>query len=132
MARDLLSERMAERVLGLRIQRRLQDELGVAQLPQRLIDLGFGPVGGGDQQVAAKVLADRGGRLQDVLGLRTEAVDARGKDRVDSRRHRDVVDLRHEPVAARLALERSGLGELADDLFDEERVALASSHRSSR
>ena len=53
-----------------------------------------------------------------------EPVDAGGEDRLHGGRHAGVLDRAGEAVGAALALQVAALGQLADDLLDEERVAL--------
>ena len=52
-----------------------------------------------------------------------EPVDPGRQHRLHAGRHAGVLDRPRQPVGAALALEVAGLGELADDLLDEERVA---------
>ena len=67
-----------------------------------------------------------------LLGVGAEAVDPGGEDRLHGGRHAGVLDRPRQPVGAALALEVAALGQLADDLLDEEGVALRCARGSAR
>ena len=55
---------------------------------------------------------------------RAEPVEARGQERLDRRRHRDLADVVGEPPVALDPAERALVDEHRDELLDEQRVAL--------
>jgi hypothetical protein len=79
------------------------------------------------QERRRKARADHGRRLQDQLVALGETVEARGEQRLDGRRNRQLVDrlAQLEPAAAPGAagFERAAVDQRLDDLFDEEGVA---------
>ena len=121
---DLAGERVAEGEDPLRVELRFVEEAGLGQLAEHRVDLVRLEPGGHPQRSRAELLADHRGDLQQLLGVGVEPVDAGGEDRLHGDRHTRVLDRAHQAVGAALALEVAGLGQLADDLLDEERVAL--------
>ena len=78
--RDFVGERVLERVLEVRKEPGLVEELRGLQVSQLGAHLGLRRVGDGQEQREGHVLADDGGRLEQSLGLGRQAVDARGQD----------------------------------------------------
>jgi hypothetical protein len=75
---------------------------------------------------AADVLADHGGGLEHApLALR-QSVDARGQERLHGVRHRELLHLCHQPVAAALAREMARLDQRPHDFLGEEGVSAGS------
>src|SRR5262245_53111256 len=85
--RDLVRERMLERVLDLGEESRLVQELGGLQPCQTLAQLALAQVSDGFKQVERHVLADDRGGLQQTLVLRVEAINAGGNDGLRGRRY---------------------------------------------
>jgi hypothetical protein len=75
-----VSERVLERVLEVRKEPGLVEELRGLQASQLGAHLVLRRVGNGQEQRHRHILADDGGRLEQALGLGRQAVDARGQD----------------------------------------------------
>ena len=71
---------MLERVLEVRKEPGLVEELRGLEVSQLGAHLGLRSVGDGQEQRHGHVFADDGGRLEQSLGLGRQAVDARGQD----------------------------------------------------
>ena len=121
---DLLGQRVAERVLHARKEAELVEEISGLEDGEVAPDLVLRHVGDGLEQYQRHILADDGGRLQQALRLRRQAIDAWGQDGVDRGRELDALDGLDQPIRAPLARQRLGLHERADALLDEEGVAL--------
>ena len=122
--RDLVRERVLERVLEVGEKLRLVHELGGLEVrkapPQRfLVDLDNRA-----QKGERNVRPDDRGSLEHALFLRIEPVDARGDDGLHRRRHLQRVGRLHEPVGAALADQRASLDQRAHALLEEKRAAL--------
>src|SRR5262245_14622825 len=109
--RDLVGERMLERVLQIRKQTRLVQELGRLQMREPAPKILFTQIGDGQQQRERHVLADDGGRLEQSLVVQREAVDARRENRLDRRGYLGRRGIAREPVGATATDERSRLDE---------------------
>ncbi len=120
---DLAGQRVAEGEQPFRVELGFVEEAGVGQRAEARVQLPGLEPGAEPQRPLAELLADHRGDLQQLLVGGVEAVDAGGKDRLDVGRHPRALHRPGQPVAAALALQPSGLGQLADDLLDEERVA---------
>ena len=120
--RNLVREGMPERVLQLRKQSRLMEELAGLQARQPLGDRVRRCVGDRLEQRTRHVLADGGGRLQQDLLSRGKPVDA-GREHGKYRRGhvRDVGQMRHVVVAAR-AGQCAALDEIAHAFLEEKRI----------
>ena len=124
LVRDLLRERVLERVLGLGIQRLLEDELRADQVAERRRQLLLVQPGDESNRRLREALADYGSGSQHSLLSLFEAIDACRQDRSHRGSDLDLCDRLDESVAAARALEGAFLDEKLDELFDEEGVAL--------
>jgi len=122
----LLDQRVAKAVLGLGPAARLPDELEPLKLVQRVLRRGSEHAF--EERQAERPAEGRGGG-EDVVARRREAVDPREQELFDRRRdlHRDVV---LEAVTPRLADERAGHEERADELFEVEGIPLGLAEHS--
>ena len=122
--RDLLGERVCEGVRDLRVELDLVQELALLEPAKAGPQLVLGDVGGRREQPARDVLADGGGRLQHLLVLGGESIDARGERGVHAlgnmRDRRGLL----RAVRPALAGEDAVLHEVADALLEEEGIAL--------
>src|SRR5262245_63905502 len=108
MVRDLLRQRVPERVLRVRTRPYLMDELRFLERgedrPERAIvepdDL--------PEEWLIELLPDHGRRLEHVLPVLPEAIDAGGEERVDGRRDGQRLERRGEPVGPRASGEGAG------------------------
>ena len=75
------------------------------------------------QIFVAEAHSDHCRRAQCSLGRRFETVDARGDRRLQRGRHTDFSDVASRRIGAADPFEQAALGEVADDLLGEERVA---------
>jgi len=82
--RDFMSERVLERVLQVREEPGLVEELRGLEVSQLGAHLVLRRVSNGQEQRHGHVLADDGGGLEQSLGLGPQAVDARGQDGLNS------------------------------------------------
>ena len=82
--RDLVGERVLERVLELGEEPGLVEELGGLEVRELGAALLLRSVGDGVKQRERHVLADDGGGLEQPLVLGRQPVDARGQDRLDT------------------------------------------------
>ena len=78
--RDFVGERVLERVLEVRKEPGLVEELRGLEVRQLGAHLVLRRVGNGQEQRQGHVLADDRGGLEQALGLGRQAVDARGQD----------------------------------------------------
>src|SRR6478752_6683553 len=76
----------------------------------------------GGQQVKVESRADDRRRAQRALSRPIETVDARGDGRLKGGGHANLSDLCRRHVCARLPAQHSTLGQVAHDLFGEERI----------
>ena len=120
---DLPGERVAEGQHPLGVELGFVEEAAVDQLAEGGVELLLAQPGGEAERSRPDLLAHHRGDLQQLLGVRVEAVDASGEDRLHGCRHAGLLDRADQAVGAALALEVAGLDQLADDLLDEERVA---------
>ena len=74
------------------------------------------------QQYEGHVLADNGGRLEQLLVVRREPVDPGRQDHLDSRRDLDRLDRPRQTIRAALPGQRPRLHQRADALLDEEGI----------
>jgi hypothetical protein len=115
-------ERMLERVLRLRVEDDLVEELGVLQCAERRGPFGIGKLHDTLQDRLRDPLADHCCALEHVLLPLRQPVDARGQDGVDRVGNRQVLDGPDEAVGAPGPLEVPRLGERPHRFLDEERV----------
>ena len=120
---DLPHQRMPEGVLRLGVKLRLEDELGIRKLAQRGVEFGLRQCDHLPQQPARELTPDYGRVLQHQLLAVGETIDSRRQHRLDRRWDFDLDPGMGEPEYARLPLEHPALGERADDLLAEERIA---------
>jgi hypothetical protein len=121
-------------------QRRLAQEpgrVGLDQLaaPERFqarVEIGLLPRQQVGEGGARELPADHRRALEHRAFLRTQPLDANGEQRVDGGRHLELRDLDPGGPAVALALQRAVLDEHADQLADEERVALAGREHAAR
>ena len=96
-----MGERVLERVLEIRKQPRLVEELGGLEVVEPAAERLVRQLGDRLEQRERHVLADDGGDLEEALVLRGEPVDARRQDRLDRGRDLDRLDRLRQPVAPR-------------------------------
>ena len=108
---------MPEGVLGAWGEPHLIDQLRAQQLVDHRIDHQRG------QQLRAEAGADHRRRVQRPLGRGVEPVDARRDGRLHRGRHAQLGDIRPTDILTVLAGQHPALGQLADHLFGEKRVA---------
>jgi hypothetical protein len=87
------------------------------------VEIVFVLLGNGGKQGERDVLADDGSRLEQLLVISRQTVDARRKDCLDGRRDLDPVHWLRERVCATLPPQDTGLDQRSHALFDEERIA---------
>ena len=121
---DLLRERMLERVLGLGIERRLVNELALAERADCGVELARVELHHASQQRLRELAADHRRRLQHGLRGVGEAVDARREHDLHARRQLERGARPREAVRAVRAREGARLDQGLDDLLREERVPL--------
>src|SRR5947199_9018753 len=85
-----LRERMLERVLGLRVERRFVQEVRRDQRPQGRGELVFGNRRNVTQYRFGNFLADHRGRLEHLFSPLRKAIDSRGENRLDRSRQRQI------------------------------------------
>ena len=122
---DVAGERALEAVDDVGEQARLVEKPCGLQAYQRPPDALGGNVHDRLEQRLRHVGADHGRRLEQQLLVAGEPIDARGEDGLHGRGHLDRLELAGQPIGPALADERVGLDESPDDLFEEERVAVA-------
>jgi hypothetical protein len=120
--RDVVGERVLERVLAVRKEPGLVEELRGLQVSQLGPHLGLRRVGNGQEQRHGHVLADDGSGLEQSLGLRRQAVDTRGQNGLNGGGDRQVLDGPGEPVGAALADEGRRLHQSPHTLLEEEGI----------
>src|SRR5215471_5745616 len=118
--RDLVSERVLEGKLEIRIELRLAYELGGLQAVESLTECFFRKLRDRLQQSPRHVLADNGAHVQEALVVRGEAVDARRQHHLDGGRDLDGVNRLRQPILATLAIQRLRLLQRPDRLLQEE------------
>ena len=116
-----MSERVLERVLQIRKEPDLVEELRGLEVGQLGAHLGLRSVGDGQEQRHGHFLADDGGRLEQALGLGCETVDARGQDGLHGGGDLKVLDGR-VAVGAALAGQGRRLDEGSHTFLEEERI----------
>ena len=112
--------RLAEEPAGvgfdeLAAPQRLEPRVEIADLARQ--ELG--------QRSPREVPPDHRGPLQDRALLRTQPLDAGGQQRVDGGRHLEIGELDARGPAVAFPFERAVVDQHADQLADEERIALA-------
>jgi hypothetical protein len=122
--RDVVRQRVLERVLDVREQRGLVEELRGLELVEAGAQRVVVEAGDGAQEGERHVLADHGGGLEQPLVLGRQSIDARGEDRLHGWRDLDGLRRLRQTVIAELADEGPGLDQGPDALFEEERIAL--------
>jgi hypothetical protein len=103
LVRNFVSERVLERVLEVREEPGLVEELRSLEVGQLGAYLGLGRVGDGQEQRHRHVFADDRASLEQPLGLGPQPVDTCGQDGLHSGGDRQLLDGPGEPVAAALA-----------------------------
>ena len=120
----VVSERVLERVLDVRKEPDLVEELRGLEAGEIGAHIVLWRVGNGQEQRHRHVLADDGGRLEQSLGLGREAVDAGSQDGLNSGGNRQLLDGPAEPVGAAVADEGGRLHEGPHTFFEEEGIRL--------
>src|SRR5262249_24347191 len=120
--RHLVRQRMRERVLDLGEELRLIEELRGAQPIEPPAEGLVRELGDVLKDRTRNVVADDGGRLQQALVVRSEAVDTRRQHGLNRRWHLELVDRLHQAIPSRLADQQMRLLQRPDDLLQEERV----------
>ncbi len=128
----LVRERVLEGVLQVREELRLVEELRLLQMrepaPQGLLRL----LRDRREQRVGHVLADHRGRLQELLLLWRQPVDARRQDRLHRGRDLQRLHRPRQPVRSALSRQRARLHQRAHRLLQEERVAALDQHLRER
>src|SRR5437016_1428497 len=122
--RDLVRQRVRERVLDLREELRLVDELRGAQAIEAPTEGFIRQLGNLLKDGQRDVIAHDGGRLQETLVLRSEAIDARRQHGLDRRRHVERMDRLRQAIPSWLSDQEIRLHQRSDGLFEEERIAV--------
>ena len=107
-----MGQRVLERVLGIRKQGRLVEELGGPETFEAERQVLAADVGNRLQQLKRDVLAHHGGGLQEALLGRRQAIDPGGQDRLHRSRHLDGLHRPGQP-GARAAGKHPGLDQSA-------------------
>ena len=113
---------MLERVLEVRKEPGLVEELRGLELSQLGAYLGLRRVGDGQEQRHGHVLTDHRGRLEQALGLPGQAVDTRGQDGLHGGGDRQTFDRSGEPVGAALAGQGARLHQGPHSLLKEQGI----------
>jgi hypothetical protein len=121
--RHLLGQGVPEAVGGLVRDRLLLEELGRAQGGQGPEQVVLGERRHPAEDGGGEAPPDDRRRLEDLLPLLPEPVDAGGQHRLDGGGHADLVEGAGQPVGPGLSGQGAVLDQGADDLLDEERVA---------
>ena len=122
--RHLVRQRVRERVLDLREELRLVDELCGAQAIEAPTEGFIRQFGNLLKDGQRDVIAHDGGRLQETLVLRSEAIDARRQHGLDRRRHVERMDRLRQAIPSWLSDQEIRLHQRSDGLFEEERIAV--------
>ena len=122
--RDLVREGVLERVLEVREQARLVQELRALESTEPLVQPILVEAGDREQQAERDALAHDGRRLEQAFVAGRQPVDPSGEDRLDRRRHADGVERPRNAIGAASTGEHTALGERPDAFLEEERVAL--------
>src|SRR5262245_6744698 len=120
----LVRKRVLERVLEVREEPRLVEELRGLQARELGAYAILGRVDDGQEQREWHVLADDGSGLKEPLALRREAIDAGRQDRLHGGRNRQALDRSREPVGAARADQHSRLDQRPHALLKVERIRL--------
>ncbi len=126
--RDLVRERVLERVLEIREQPRLVEQLGGLQVGEPAPQLFFSEVGHRQQKRERHALADDRGCLEQPFVLGRQTIDARRKDRLDRRRHLGRRGVAGELIGPAFAGEGLGLHQRSHAFLEEQRVAFGPGH----
>ena len=121
----VVDQRVLEDVLELGRARALTDEVEVPELGERDIE-GLRFLREGAEQAVEERAADDRGELEHALDVVVEPIDVRDEQPLHGVRDRDPVEgIRRTPLATLLVEhDRAEIEEHADDLFDEEGIAL--------
>src|SRR5262245_1850997 len=111
-----------ERILNVRKEPDLVEELRGLQEGEFSPHLMFRCVGDGEQQSYRHVLADDCGRLEQALGFGCETVDACGKDGLHGGRHLQLLDWPSELIGAAFTGQRPRLCKRPYALLEKEWV----------
>jgi hypothetical protein len=122
LVRHLVRERVFERVLEVRKETGLVEELRGLEMSQLGAHLVFRRVGDGQEQRHGHVLADDRGRLEQPLGLGCQAVDARGQDGLHRGGDFQLLDRPGQPVGAVLAGQGRRLHQGPHTLLEQEGI----------
>src|SRR5215831_19245165 len=117
-------ERVLERVLEVREEPDLVEELRGLETAQLGAHLFLRRVGNGEQQRDGHVLADDGSRLEQPLVIGGQAVDARGQDGLNSGGYPQLFNRPSEPVGATFTGEGARLNKGAHALLEEEWIGV--------
>jgi hypothetical protein len=122
LVRHLMRERVLERVLEVRKDPRLVEELRGLEVGELGAHLVLRRVGNSQEQGHGHVLADDRGRLEQSLGLGHQAVDARGQDGLHGGGNRQLLNGPGEPVGAALARQGRRLHQGPHTLLEKEGI----------
>jgi hypothetical protein len=114
---DFADQRMPKRVLGVRGEPHLIDQLRAQQVGEHRVDVQR------REEVRPEARSDHRRRGQGLLGRGVQPVDARLDGCLHRGRHAHLGNIDLACVATALAGQHAALGQLAHDLLDEERVA---------
>ena len=120
----LLREGVLEGVGALGQAPRLVEELRRLKLGEALMQPLLVQLCHGLQQGHRHLRANDCRRLEQVLGLCRQPVDARRQDRLDGGRHRQCLGRRAQAIGSRLAHDTSRLDQALHTLFHKEGVSL--------
>src|SRR6185369_13613543 len=101
------------------------DQLAPVERLETGVEVGAVPLEQGSDGASREMPADDRGTLEHGALFGAESLDARGKERMDRRRHLERGQPRADDPTVTFAGERALLHQHADELADEERIALA-------
>ena len=120
--RHLVRERVLERILEIRKQLRLVEELRGLEIVQASSKRLLRDTRDARQQRIRHVLADHRGGFEELLVLHRQAIDTGRQDRLHALRNLQALNRLRQSIGAALAHERARLDQRADDLLEKERV----------
>ena len=115
--RDIMGQRVLERVFQVREQIRLEDKLGGLKMCETTAKCFLVLIDDRQKQCERNILSDYGRGLEQLLLFSWQPVDAGGQDRLDCGWDLHCVEGLGEAIAAALAHEGLGLHEGSDALF---------------
>ena len=120
----VVGQRVSEAVFVIGKQTRLVEELAGLQLGEATPEIRLGRPDDLPKDAEGDVVTDDRRRLEPLLLMGRQPVDARGEEGVHARRDLDGVDGAGRAIRPRLADEELRLGQTPHALLEEERVAL--------